>query len=157
MEIDVDKLRQCATANKLMNCYTLKLTNATVQVFLVSRRAMCFVRKSKVLPNVSDYGLVVKSSRLVTSVYTSSLLSKVCNMNKFYRLCKSAHSNLSILYEPEIFPCIHMKCFDVTMRLFHTGKVILLGVKSPNQLAEPLRFLSDVYFDYTLAHNFDNI
>ena len=151
LEIDINRLRQHVTLNRQMNCYKLKLECATVQIFLVSRSAMCFVRKTKVLPNVTDYGLVIKNSRLVTCVYTLMLPLKSVNLYKFYYACRDSYPNLDVEYEPEIFPCVTIKCFNVTMRVFRKGKAIVLGVKSSKQLVEPLRFLSIVCFDYKMT------
>ena len=157
LEVDIEKetLLQHTTHNKWMHCHKLKLKHATLHIFLMSQSAMCFVRKCRVLPHVAEYGLVIKSSRLVTSVYTCKLLSKIINMNTFCTLCRK---NLKdVTYEPELFPCLTMKCFDVTLRVFHSGSVIFLGVKDELQVVKAYKFLSDLYFDYCVGCNFDNI
>ena len=157
LAIDVNRLCQHATYNKLVNCYKLKLDNATLQIFLVSQCAMSFVKKSSVLPHVEDYGLVVKSSKMVTRVYTCNLLSKIGNMICFIELCKRLYPELNIDFEPELFPCMTLKYCTITMRLFHTGKVVFLGVKDPCNLAKAFDFVFNLYFEYCLAHHFDNI
>ena len=62
----------------------------------------------------------------------------------------------TVEYEPELFPCITLSYKNATIRIFHTGKVILLGVRHVEQVSESLKFLSDAFFDYSLLCDFEN-
>ena len=59
-------------------------------------------------------------------------------------------------YEPELFPCITLLYKNTTVRMFHMGKINLLGVKQVEQVSEIVEILSSVYFNYSLSCNFDN-
>ena len=57
--------------------------------------------------------------------------------------------------------CFHVLqlTHEASIRIFHTGKINLLGVKQVKQVKQVskiVEFLSDTYFDYTLSCNFDN-
>ena len=154
LKIDANRLQQYAVLNKSLNCFKLKLKNVTLQIFLTSSCAMCFL-KSYNLPKLDEYGLVIKNFRLVTTVYTYKLLSKIVNMNTFYSICRKVTK--SVNFEPELFPCLTLKCFGVTVRIFHSGSVIILGAKQEQQLVKAIRYLNDLYFEYSVHCNFENI
>ena len=40
----------------------------------------------------------------------------------------------NLLYEPELFPALNVKIKGVNFCCFHTGKVIITGIKSPSQM-----------------------
>lgn len=44
-------------------------------------------------------------------------------------------------------------CNKVTVRIFHTGKVIFLGVKHVSNIVEPFNILSSTFFDYWLQRD----
>ena len=155
LEINTKRLLKNVKLNKSLNCYKLRLEAATVQISLTSKCAMCFVKKSCVIPDVEKYALIIKNSRLVTSVYKYKLLSKIVNMNTFYSLRRKVTKCVS--FEPELFPCLTLKCFEVTIRIFNSGSVVYLGIKQEQQLIKAHKFLSDLYIDYCISTNFENI
>lgn len=42
----------------------------------------------------------------------------------------------SIVYEPELFPALNFKTDGVNFCCFHTGKVVITGIKGPHQIDE---------------------
>ena len=40
----------------------------------------------------------------------------------------------SLIYEPELFPALNVKIKGVNFCCFHTGKVVITGIKSPAQM-----------------------
>ena len=62
----------------------------------------------------------------------------------------------SVEYKPELFPCVTLLFKNTTVRIFHTGKINLLGVKQVKQVSEIVDLLSDAHFDYSLSCNVDN-
>jgi hypothetical protein len=175
--VDTQRLHQFATYNKLMNYFVLRicfcsngkiLRKATLQIFLSTHSAMCFTRhfKSDMYCSLfsllhNKYGVQVTLCKLCTSVWTYQLLCRVGDLGKFYSFLCKVIPHTKIDYNPELFPCItiEFKNFhSVTTfaRIFHTGKVVLLGVRSLDQIGEVVPKLSNLYFDYSLQCNLDN-
>ena len=98
----------------------------------------------------------VKTCSLCTSVWTYHILSRIGDLSKFYWCLIKCFYTCTIEYEPELFPCITLLYKNTTVRIFHTGKINLLGVKQAEQVSEIVEFLSDAYFDYSLLCNFNN-
>jgi TATA-box binding protein (TBP) (component of TFIID and TFIIIB) len=98
-----------------------------------------------------NYGLVVETCILSTSVWSYALLSRIPVMLGFYKYCKSVHPELSYDFEPELFPCMTICKFahkSVMLRVFYTGKVIILGVRHVSEIVEPLLIVTNMFFDY---------
>ena len=79
----------------------------------------------------------------------------------FYKYIRKQYPSVKIEYEPELFACINMilrVCTGrpVTCRVFHTGKVIVLGVVCSREANEAVTFIDSVLFDYSLQCSFDN-
>jgi hypothetical protein len=55
-------------------------------------------------------------------------------------------------FEPELFHCITVKHNKITLRIFHSGKVVLLGVKRVTHLKNIHLFKLD--FDWSLTFLF---
>ena len=166
-KIDLQRVQQYTTKNKHMNSFVLRIPyNAgklTLQIFFSTKTAMCFT--SNICLNEmydlflllsKEYGIDVKTCFLCTTVWTFSLLSKIGDMGKFYKHCVSQHPKLSISYEPELFQCVTMVVEKATIRIFHTGKVIILGIQHVNQLTCPYSVITSIFFDYSITCNFGN-
>ena len=169
--IDRHCLLQYADYNHLMNSFVLRIifcngnnksiAKVTLQLFLSRGSAMCFTCNFTInlfyelfyLLN-TKYGIKVKTCSLCTSVWSYHLLSRIGELSKFYGYLIKRF--FTVEYEPELFPCITLSYKNTTIRLFHTGKVVLLGVRCVEQVSEIVQFLSDAYFDYSLSCNFDN-
>ena len=80
----------------------------------------------------------VKTCRLCTSVWTYHLLSRIGELSKFYAYIIKRFPTVE--YEPELFPCITLSFKSTLIRMFHTGKVILLGVRHVEQVSEIIKF-----------------
>ena len=78
------------------------------------------------------------------------LLSRIGEFSKFYWYLVKCFPTCTIEYETELFPCIIINFYKASVRIFHTGKINLLGVKQVSKIVE---FLSDAHFDYTLSCN----
>jgi hypothetical protein len=105
------------------------------------------------------YGIQVQSWRTCTSVWTFSLFSRVGDLSKLYAFISNSYPALCVELEPELFSCIsliHVNVRRTTIRIFHTGKVVLLGVLNCEQLSCAIDFLSVLFYDYSLSRNFDN-
>ena len=157
------------TYNKHLNCRVLRMrfgnSKITLQIFVATNKVMCF---SSDMLNFSHafyvlykkYGIEVISRKLCTSVWCFRLLSQILNMSNFYDHCLLANPHLLYSFEPELFPCISISNFancSVVMRVFKTGKVIILGVRHVREIVEPLAMLSSMFFDYSLSVDFNNI
>jgi len=108
----------------------------------------------------SKYSVQVTLMKLCTSVWAYQLLCRVGDLGKFYSfLCKVTPYTI-IDYTPELFPCVTITFnsseSQTFARIFHTGKVVLLGVRSLVQLGEVIPKLSGLFFDYSLQCNLDN-
>ena len=169
--IDRHRLIPYADYNQLMNSFVLRIifcngshkSKVTLQIFLSRSTAMCFTCNFTAdmfyeLFYLLDakYDIKVKTCSLCTSVWTYHLLSRIGDLSKFYWYLVKRFSTCTIEYEPELFPCITLLYKNTTVRIFHTGKINLLGVKQVKQVSEIVDFLSDAYFDYLLSRNFDN-
>ena len=89
-----------------------------------------------------------------------SIVLKTCSLCKsvwtYHWYLVKRFSTCLIEYKPELFPCITLLYKNTIVRIFHTGKINLLGVKQVEQVSEIVEILSDAYFDYSLSCNFDN-
>ena len=101
----------------------------------------------------TKYGIKVKTCSLCTSVWTYHILSRIGELSKFYWYLVKRFS--SVEYKPELFPRITLLYKNTTVRIFHTGKTNLLGVRQVKQVSEIVETLTDAYFDYSLSCNFD--
>jgi hypothetical protein len=167
-EIDLHYLQRFGVFNKLMNSYVLRIVfgincKATLQIFLTNNSAMCFTSNCSLVMLKYLFVLVgkkcrirVKTCSLCTTVWTFSLLSKIGELGKFYSHILTVHPNLQTDFNPELFPCITIEFEDGYLRVFHTGKVVLLGIKSTEQLTSAVDFLSNLFFDFTLCNDFEN-
>ena len=45
---------------------------------------------------------------------------------------------------------------SVVLRVFKTGKVIILGVKHVKEIVSPLAILESMFFDYSMSAGFAN-
>ncbi len=137
------------------------VAKVTLQIFLSRCTAMCFTcnftsnlfHELFYLLNIK-YGIKVKTCHLCTSVWSYHFLSRIGDLSKFYWYLRKRFSTVE--YEPELFPCITMNFCNASIRMFHTGKVVLMGVRCVEQASDIVQFLSNVYFDYSLLCNFDN-
>lgn len=170
--VDVLRLKKFASFNKKMNSFVLRIRfldcKATLQFFVVSRSAMCFTcnfssKKFAILFNLLNkkYGVHVDACKLCTSVWTYSLLSKIGDLSKLFHFISSQHPTLQLDFSPELFPCISFvlkkdKLSALTARVFHTGKVVLLGVRCSTQLNCAVEFIEDLFFGFSLSNSFDN-
>lgn len=165
-KIDLQQLYQYAVQNNSMNSFVLRInfrSKVTLQVFVSSKTAMCFTSNFSqqdfydlffLLCN--KYGIEVKLCKLCTSVWTWELLSRIGNVHKFYLYCKSVQPTLSYEYEPELFPCLTISFNSKVARVFHTGKVVFLGIRHVSEIVGPLNLLSELFFDYSLSCNLEN-
>ena len=154
------------THNKLMNSFVLRMKigsgKLTLQVFKNS--IMClsnnFCNFSYAFYILSKkFGIQVKTYSLCTSVWTYQLLGRIMHMADFYSQCLSAKPRLLYVFEPELFPCITISKFSncsVVLRVFKTGKVIILGVKHVKEIVSPLAILESMFFDYSMSEGFAN-
>ena len=165
-------LQTDATFNKLLQSFVLHMKfscqcKVTLQVFVCSATAMCFTRNF--VPSdfhrlfqllYEKYNVVVKSCSLCTTVWNYTLLSKV-NLFMFYKYIREHYPSVKIEYEPELFACLNMVlrvCTGrtVTCRVFHSGKVNVLGVTCSREANEAVAFIDSVLFDYSIQCSFDN-
>jgi hypothetical protein len=175
---DINRVQQYADFNKLMNAFVLRIVffdslgkcvcKVTVQIFLATNSAMCFtsnfsVHKFQKLFFLLErkYGVKVRRCTLCTTVWTYSLLSKIGDLGSFYSYMLTKHKNLEIEFNPELFPCLTLVVKNPNhhptfVRIFHTGKVVLLGVRCVQQVANSVLFLSDLFFDFSLDCNLEN-
>jgi hypothetical protein len=166
--IDVQRLLLDAVYNKLMNSYVLRIAfgsncKATLQIFLSHNSAMCFTSNCSpvmlmYLFNVlaRKYGIIVKTCRLCTTVWSYCLLSKIGDLGKFYMHVLTFYPELKIDFNPEVFPCLTIHFGESHLRVFHTGKVVLLGIKCTAQLTSAVDLMSDLFFGYSLSKDFGN-
>ena len=165
--IDRYRLLPYADYNQLMNSFVLRIvfcngshkSKVTLQIFLLPSTAMCFTcnfTADMFYLLDTKYGIKVKTCSLCTSVWVYHLLSRIGELSKFYWYLVKRFSTCTIEYEPELFPCITLLYKNTTVRIFHTGKINLLGVKQVEQVSEIVEILSDAYFDCSLSCNFDN-
>lgn len=175
-KVDKRRLLQYATYNRLMNSFVLRICfgsdksarKATLQIFLSKYSAMCFTRNFigpmfQYLFHLlyKKYGVQVSCRRLCTSVWTYNLLFPVGNLGKCYSYLVELFPNFEIDYNPERFPCITILLklstnVTTSVRIFHTGKVVLLGIRTVDQITEVVNKLSDMFMDYSLYCNLDN-
>jgi len=153
-----------------MNAFVLRIvygnSRMTLQIFLSTNKAMCFTSNfSKTnFYNAfnllaTKYGSTVTDCTLCTTVWTYRLLSRIIDMNKFYSHCLLSEPKLLYTFEPEIFPCITIRNFEktsVVVRLFYSGKLMILGVHHVKEMVEPLSILCNMFFDYSLSCNLSN-
>ena len=78
----VDKLQLCEVdeklllrygKHKLMNSFVLRIDDVTLQVFLVTKKAMCFSHSVDVVTALLPYGICIKESTLCTSTWVVKL------------------------------------------------------------------------------------
>ena len=163
-----------------MNSFLLRIykkscsckTKATLQVFISTSKAMCFTSNFEFDDFLYLYkylyihcGIKVVKCRLVTSVWIYNFMKPIKNLQKFYSFCKT-QKGLIFEYEPELFPCVTLKIPKsnfvekekamVTARIYHTGKVVLLGIQCVRELVIPLETLFSLWFNFTIENNFDN-
>ena len=154
--IDTERLQQFATWNRHMNSFVLRIPNVTVQVFSVSKKAMCFTRTShKNMSKLIDllrtkYGIHVKHHHLCTTTWSGSLSCNSVNLYYFYSYCREHFSTCSMWFEPELFPCITLLYKSVTTRIFHSGKIILLGVKNHVEAMDAANFICTTFIAYSM-------
>jgi hypothetical protein len=160
---DISCLRQYSTFNKLMNSFVLRINfgtcKATIQFFPVKNSAMCFTSNFSNTDFLylfallrKKYGVGVKLCALCTTVWKYSNV-RVGDLNRFYNFLSMQFPNLEMDLTVEIFPCITLVYVKpslkaTTLRVFHTGKVILLGVTSSNQLSCVVDFIATLFADF---------
>lgn len=169
-KIDLACLRLYATYNKLLNSFVLRIKfrccKASLQIFVSKNKAMCFTCNftNSMFSFLFDllrkkYGVLIQTRHLCTTVWTFSLFSRVGELSKFYTFVSKEFPSLKVELEPELFPCITIvftnEC-STTIRIFHTGKVVLLGVLSNKQLYCAADFISTLFFDYSFSCNLEN-
>jgi TATA-box binding protein (TBP) (component of TFIID and TFIIIB) len=171
--LDIQTLQLYADFNQSMNAYVLRIvfvgrSKVTIQIFVSRKTAMCFSSNlSTAMFNYlfrllnCKYGINVFQCTLCTTVWTYSFMSRIGDLGLFYAYIQANQSNLEIEFNPEIFPCLtlvvkHFHHQNTYVRIFHTGKVVLLGVKCTEQVVSAVEFLSNMFFDYSLSCNLNN-
>ena len=150
-EVDEKLLRGRAKYNKLMNSFVLRIDKVTLQVFLVTRKAMCFSHSVDVVAALLPYGIRIKESTLCTSTWVAKLDVHQLNLYQFFSFLVKHYSTFYMYFEPELFDCITVKHNKITLRIFHSGKVVLLGVKRVCELVESWKFICNAFEKYTLV------
>lgn len=158
--------------NKQLQAFVLRVKftckrKVTLQIFVSTKTAMCFTSGfsaadiSKFFTWLYNrYKFVVKQCFLCTSVWRYCLLSGV-NLYKFYYFIHKNYPHAKIDYEPELFPCITIivKVYssrNITCRIFHSGKVNVLGVVCFKEVVEAVSVLDEMFFDFSLKQDFNN-
>jgi TATA-box binding protein (TBP) (component of TFIID and TFIIIB) len=70
-------------------------------------------------------------------------MSKIGGLGKFSLHISSFYPELQTYFNSEEFPCLSIHFKESHLRVFHTGKVVLLGIKCTEQLTNtdrPLYF-----------------
>ena len=157
----VDKLQLCEVYeklllrygkhNKLMNAYVLRIDKVTLQVFLLTRKAMCFSHSVDVVAALLPYGIRIKESTLCTSTWIAKLDVQQLNLYEFVSFLVKHCGSYYMCFEPELFHCITVKHNKITLRIFRSGKVVLLGVKRVCELVESWKFICNAFEKYTLV------
>jgi hypothetical protein len=63
----------------------LRIDKVTLQVFLVTRKAMCFSHSVNVVTALLPYGIRIKESTLCTSTWVAKLDVYQLNLYQFFR------------------------------------------------------------------------
>ena len=66
-EVDEKILLHYGKYNKLMNSFVLRIDKVTLQVLLVTKKAMCFSHSADVVNVLLQYGIRVKETTLCTT------------------------------------------------------------------------------------------
>ena len=149
-EVDEKLLLRYGKHNKLMNAYVLRIDKVTLQVFLLTRKAMCFSHSVDVVTALLPYGNRIKESTLCTSTWVAKLDVHQLNLYQVFSFLVKHYNTFYMYYEPELFHCITVKHNKITLRIFHSGKVVLLGVKCVCELVESWKFICNAIEKYTL-------
>ena len=129
----------------------LRIDKVTLQVFLVTKKAMCFSHSVDVVTALLPYGIRIKESTLCTSIWVAKLNVQSLNLYKFFSFLVLHHRKYNIYFEPELFHCITVKHNTITSRIFRSGKVVALGVKRVCELVESWDFICDAFNKYKLV------
>jgi hypothetical protein len=167
--LDVPSLHRHAQYNKLMNSFVLRILfhsldsvcvcKVTLQVFVTKGTAMCFTCNFSVdhfhhlfsLLKVK-YGLTIKQCSMCTSVWSYSHWGKIGNLAAFYNFMYKECTLYPVFYHPELFACVTilLKAHHCTVRVFHTGNVVLLGIRSSKQVESVVHVLNGLMTDFVL-------
>ena len=58
----------------------------------------------------------------------------VSDPDKWYQHLLDIRDGLTLLYEHELFPAVNFKIKGINFCCFHTGKVIITGIRRPSQI-----------------------
>ena len=76
--------------------------------------------------------LEVKISDMRLTNFTAILLmNDLCD---FQKICRLATSNINVVYEPELFNACVVAFGSIRACIFHTGKIVIMGLKSSADL-----------------------
>ena len=150
-EVDEKLLLRYGKHNKLMNSFVLRIDKLTLQVFLVTKKAMCFSHSVNVVTALLPYGIRIKESTLCTSTWVAKLNVQSLNLYEFFSFLVKHFSKHFMYFEPELFHCITVKHNKITLRIFRSGKVVALGVKRVCELVESWDFICDAFNKYKLV------
>ena len=149
-EVDEKILLHYGKYNKLMNSFVLRIDKVTLQVVLVTKKAMCFSHSVDVVSALLQYGIRVKESTLCTSTWVAKLDVLGLNLYEFFSFLVKHCRMYYMSFEPELFHCITVKHNKITVRIFRSGKVVALGVKRVRELVESWDFICAAFNKYKL-------
>ena len=73
-----------------------------------------------------------------------------CDLRK--RIALARYSNHELSYEPELFPAMLInRWLPVHVAIFHSGKVIMTGLKSETQVCPMLDTVTDYLYTHKLV------
>ena len=68
----------------------------------------------------------LKDVKIITASASHTLSGEL----DLYRLTRDR----TLLYEPELFPAVNFKMKEINFCCFHTGKVVITGIRRPSQI-----------------------